>query len=249
MATSPKPRASGLRCELSRPRVPCRWGPAPHARRWVSTGRRVPIGLNESDAAAYCRTPEDRYSGIARFRSLCGRRGWRAGGPVRPSRYVRIVGNLPKPNQSSGPLTDHVRKGRVYKSPLAATGALSIANWLKDDLPDLLWPALVLAERGNNGVRQFVQWQAAVQANLAHHDDSEWLAETLDGRLTNLATLAERYPDASAIVVDAANRRGLLSEEVRRALASYPYLPARWLVGDVEVAPGQVLGRGVSVIV
>jgi hypothetical protein len=149
------------------------------------------------------------------------------------------VGNLPKPNQTSGPLTDHVRRGRVYKSPLAATGALSIANWLKDDLPDLLWPALVLAERGNNGIRQFVKWQAAVQANLAHHDDSEWVAETLDGRLTHLATLAERYPDASAIVVDAANRRGLLSEEVRRALASYPYLPARWLVGDDEVAPPQ----------
>lgn len=149
------------------------------------------------------------------------------------------MGNLPKPNQHSGPLADHVRRGRVYKSPLAATGALTIANWLKDDLPDLLWPALVLAERGNNGVRQFVHWQAAVQADLAHHGDSEWVAETLDGRLTSLATLADRYPDAAAIVVDAANRRGLLSEEVRRALASYPYLPTRWLVGDVEVAPPQ----------
>lgn len=149
------------------------------------------------------------------------------------------MGNFPKPNQNSGPLTGHVRKGRVYKSPLAATGALNIANWLKDDLPDLLWPALVLAERGNGAVRLFVQWQAAVQAGLARHDDSDWVAEALDGRLTNLAMLEKRYPDASAIVVDAANRRGLLSREVRCALASYHFLPARWLVGDAEVAPPQ----------
>ncbi len=147
--------------------------------------------------------------------------------------------NLPNPNQNSGPLAGHVRKGRVYKSPLAATGVLSITNWLKDDLPDLLWPALVLAERGNDSARQFVQWQEAVQAQLAHYSDNGWVAERLDGRLTNLATLAERFPAASAIVVDEASRRGLLSDEVRRALASYPYLPARWLVGDVEVTPPQ----------
>lgn len=147
--------------------------------------------------------------------------------------------NFPKSNQPSGPLAGHVRRGRVYKSPLAATGALSIANWLKDDLPDLLWPALVLVELGNDSVRQFVKWQEAVQERLAHHDEGGWVAETLDGRLTHLAILTERFPDASAIVVDEARRRGLLSVEVRGALASYPCLPARWLVGDVEVTPLQ----------
>ncbi|MET4613348.1 hypothetical protein ABIC28_004349 [Rhodococcus sp. PvR044] len=147
--------------------------------------------------------------------------------------------NFPKPNQHSGPLTGHVRKGRVYKSPLAATGVLSVANWLKDDLPDLLWPALVLVELGNDGVRQFVKWQKAVQEWLAHHDEGGWVAELLDGRLTHLAVLVDKFPDASAIVVDEARRHGLLSEGVRGALVSYPYLPARWLVGDVEVTPPQ----------
>ncbi|WP_235214554.1 DUF5677 domain-containing protein [Rhodococcus opacus] len=145
--------------------------------------------------------------------------------------------NVPKPNQHSGPLAGHMRRGRVYKSPLAATGVLSVANWLKDDLPDLLWPALVLVESGNDSVRQFVKWQEAVRERLAHHDEDGWVAETLDGRLTHLAVLVERFPDASAIVVEEARRRGLLSEGVRGALASYPYLPARWLVGDVKVTP------------
>lgn len=136
-------------------------------------------------------------------------------------------------------MAGHVRKGRVYKSPLAATGVLGVENWIKDDLPDLLWPALVLAERGNDGARLFVKWQESVQEGLSHHGETGWVAEVLDGRLTHLAVLAEKFPDAPAIVVDEAESWGLLSVEVKDALASYPYLPVRWLVGDVEATPPQ----------
>ncbi len=129
-----------------------------------------------------------------------------------------------------------MRAGRVYKSPLAATGVLKIGNWLKDDLPDLLWPALAFAENGNATARQFVEWQGAVQASLAHVNDPAWVAEMLDGRLTHLEKLAERVPEASAIVVEQARKRGLLSDDVRRALASYPGLPAPWLIGELELA-------------
>jgi hypothetical protein len=58
-------------------------------------------------------------------------------------------------------MADHVRKGRVFKIPLAATGVLAMGNWSKDDYPDLLWPALVMAERGDESFRQFVKWQKA----------------------------------------------------------------------------------------
>lgn len=133
-------------------------------------------------------------------------------------------------------MSGHVRKGRVFKSPLAATGALVLENWLKDDFPDLLWPALVLAEQGNDSFRQFVKWQEAVRERLAHHGEIAWVAEALDGRLSHLAALAAKFPDASGIVVDEAGRYGLLSEGVCSALASYPYRPAAWLVGDIEVA-------------
>ncbi|MFE3796495.1 DUF5677 domain-containing protein [Nocardia tengchongensis] len=132
-------------------------------------------------------------------------------------------------------MAGHVRKGRVFKSPLAATGVLRIENWIKPDFPDLLWPALVLAERGNDSIRQFAKWQKAVQGALANHGEAASVAELLDGRLTHLARLAERFPEAAEIVVEEADRYGLLSAGIRRALASYPFRPAPWLVGDVEV--------------
>lgn len=52
------------------------------------------------------------------------------------------AGTVHKANQPTGPMADHVRQGRVYMSPLAATGALQIENWFKNDLPDFLWPPL-----------------------------------------------------------------------------------------------------------
>ncbi len=134
-------------------------------------------------------------------------------------------------------MAGHVRKGRVFKSPLNATGLLRLENWIKDDFPDLIWPALVMTEQGNDSIRQFVKWQKAVQKALAHRGDVAFVAEMLDGRLTHLADLAEKYPDAAGIVVEEADRHGLLSASVLRALSSYSFRPAPWLVGDVEVTP------------
>lgn len=144
------------------------------------------------------------------------------------------------PNQHSGPLAGHVRKGRVYKSPLAATGTLTIGNSFKDDLPDLLWPALVLAEQGNDRIHRLVRWQKAVQDGLAAHGETTLVAESLDGRLTHLAVLAAKFSDAAEIIVTEATRYGLLSESVRRALGSYPYMPAPWLAGQGEVHPPEL---------
>ncbi|WP_431862877.1 DUF5677 domain-containing protein [Micrococcus terreus] len=145
--------------------------------------------------------------------------------------------SVQKPNQHTGPMAGHVRKGRVFKSPLNATGLLRLENWIKDDFPDLIWPALVMTEQGNDSIRQFVKWQKAVQKALAHRGDVAFVAEMLDGRLTHLADLAEKYPDAAGIVVEEADRHGLLSASVLRALSSYSFRPAPWLVGDVEVTP------------
>lgn len=134
-------------------------------------------------------------------------------------------------------MAGHVRKGRVYKSPLAATGVLRIEDWFKDDLPDLLWPALVLAEQGNESVKHFIKWQKAVQGGLAHHGKAAIVAELLDGRLTHIADLAERCPGAAEVIVEEASRHGLLSEGVRRALGSYPFMPVPWLTGKSESRP------------
>ncbi len=134
-------------------------------------------------------------------------------------------------------MAGHVRKGRIYMSPLAATGVLRMEDWLKDDLPDLLWPALVLAEQGNESIRQFTRWQKAVQDGLADHGETGLVAESLDGRLTHLSVLSERLPGAADLVVAEATRYGLLSQNVRRVLNSYPYMPAPWLTRQAEVRP------------
>lgn len=125
----------------------------------------------------------------------------------------------------------HVREGRRYLPELAATGLLDAQDWVRDDLPDLLWPALVLAERGTGAARFFVRWQARVQAELAGVVDPEVLADGLDGRLTGLQTFGETYPDARSIIREHAVAEGLASECILRALGSYPEIPASWFHG------------------
>ena len=146
---------------------------------------------------------------------------------------------IPPPTEKSGPLAGHVRKGRTYRSPLAATGVLQAGNWVQDDLPDLLWPLLVLSELGTaEGVR-FVRWQKAVQGDLAGKADARFIAECLDGRLTSLDRLAARLPEAAAAVRTRAQQHGLLPPAVSNALASYPGRPASWLAGDETVSAGE----------
>jgi hypothetical protein len=144
--------------------------------------------------------------------------------------------SLPRPNQQSGPLAGHVRKGRTYRSPLAATGALQIGDWVRDDLPDLLWPVLALSELGTAQAIRFVRWQKAVQGDLVGQVEPRVIADCLDGRLTSLDRLATAVPGSEQLVRARADEWGLLPASVARALASYPLRPAEWLV-ELETAP------------
>jgi hypothetical protein len=146
---------------------------------------------------------------------------------------------LPSPNENSGPLAGHVRKGRVYRSPLAATGVLFTADWVRDDLPDLLWPVLVLSEFGTAGGRRFVRWQKAVQDDLAGKAEADFIAECLDGRLTSLDRLAAQVHEAGNAVKIRAEEHGLLPGPVVSALDSYPHRPAEWLTSGEVTPPGQ----------
>jgi hypothetical protein len=162
--------------------------------------------------------------------------------------------SLPRPNQSSGPLADHVRQGRVYRSPLAATGALHIGDWVRDDLPDLLWPVLTLEVLGTSSFRAFVRWQNAVLQELSAGTASpKDIADGLDGRLTSLDRLCERLPSARRAVKVHAKAAGLLPDGVEAALASYPLRPAEWLVERPMTPPGQeeieLLARSVLAVI
>jgi uncharacterized protein DUF5677 len=159
-------------------------------------------------------------------------------GSVGVRRYLDRV-KFPRPNEKAGPLAGHVRKGRIYRSALAATGLLQIGDWVRDDLPDLLWPVLILSELETAGGVQFVRWQKAVQEDLSGKAEPAFIAECLDGRLTSLDRLAAQVPQARAVVKARAEERGLLPKSVANALASYPLRPADWLVDREMTPPGQ----------
>lgn len=151
----------------------------------------------------------------------------------------------------SGPLAGHIKKGRVYRPPLAATGVLRIEDWARHDLPDLLWPALTLAELGTIEAVRFVRWQKAVQDELSGKAESRFIAECLDGRLSSLDRLAAEVPDAKVVVKARAEEFGLLPAPIVSALSSYPLRPAEWLIdremalpspGDLELIARAVLG-------
>ncbi len=164
---------------------------------------------------------------------------WRSSpGSVGVKRYFDRV-KFPRPNEKSGPLAGHVKKGRTYRPALAATGVLRIGDWVRDDLPDLLWPVLILSELGTAEAVRFVRWQKAVQDDLTGKAEPRFIAECLDGRLASLDRLAAQVPEARAVVKARAKERGLLPESVANALASYPLRPAEWLVDREMTPPGQ----------
>lgn len=137
---------------------------------------------------------------------------------------------IPRPNQTSGPMSGHVRKGRVYQSPFVVDGALTIGDWTQDALPDLVWPALVLAESGTTAARRFVNWQGQVAAELRDEVEDERLARGLDGTMSGLSALGGTDEKTQMVLRSLATEHGLLSAPVERALASYPHRPAEWLV-------------------
>ena len=127
-------------------------------------------------------------------------------------------------------MAGQVRQGRRYLPPIAATGVLHIGDWVRDDLPDLFWPILYLAENGTSGAIKFVRWQEAVQHDLAGLVEPRPLAAGLDGRLTSLDRLVGWVPAARARIKQRAFEFGLLPDSVATVMASYPDRPAAWLI-------------------
>jgi hypothetical protein len=107
---------------------------------------------------------------------------------------------------------------------------------VRDDLPDLLWPVLVLSEYGTHGAQRFVRWQKDVQVDLSGQAEARFLAECLDGRLTGLDRLAGQVPEAKGAVVRHAEEHGLLLDSISNALAIYPEAPSPWLF-DLDLTP------------
>lgn len=144
----------------------------------------------------------------------------------------------PQP-ESSGPMKGHIRRGRRYFSPLAYTGVLGMGDWVRDDLPDLLWPALTLHCIGSSGALNFIRWQQQVQQDLSQEIDPATLADYLSGRLTGLDRLRELSDKAEESIRARASEWNLLLPEVCKAITSYPEHPAQWLFDSEFSPPGR----------
>ncbi len=129
--------------------------------------------------------------------------------------------------QQDGPLEGHFKSGRTYRPSLMALEQFQLADWVRDDLPDMLWPAALIALEGDRGGIRFGRLQQDVNRVLA----PELVA--LDGRLTSLEAVpvgsrATVLPTLQREISDAGAMPGLLLA----ALRLYPDLPGRWLLVD-----------------
>lgn len=142
--------------------------------------------------------------------------------------------------ERDGPLAGHVRQGRRrFVPPIAATGVLRMGDWVRDDLPDLLWPILLTSHGGDDAVRAFVRWQKAVQDDLIEAVEPRLFSDSLDGRLSSLDKFVAAYPQAQESVVTRARELQMLPAAIVSLLAAYPERPAPWLIEAELRSPSQ----------
>lgn len=128
----------------------------------------------------------------------------------------------------SGPLAGHFRRGRRYAPPMAALPGSKANDWVRDDLPDLLWPLILVASREEAGAKVFQRFQEISLSTFGSHEvDNKRLV--LDGRLTSL----ERIPSAlRAKLVDAIrdSQGELIPSTLLGVMRLYTSLPGAWLL-------------------
>jgi hypothetical protein len=161
--------------------------------------------------------------------------------PWNPSDASRTVLCVAKQQhvETSGPMAGHVRRGRLFVPEFAATVDLTPNDWFRDDAPDYLWPLMIAESQGNSSLIRFVRWQGAVQADLRDLVPAKDLAAGLDGRLTSLDRLRALNHTAADVMRERAIEYYLLTDQIAKALSTYPERPAAWLTDREITAPDQ----------
>lgn len=130
--------------------------------------------------------------------------------------------------QSDGVLEGHFKSGNTYRPPFLAIEQFHMADWIRDDLPDMFWPAALIALDGDQGGIRFGQMQQEVNKI---RDNTHGLR--MDGRLTSLQDVPESgraalLPLLTEKIISAAAMPDLLLAGLRL----YSDLPGRWLLVD-----------------
>jgi hypothetical protein len=113
-----------------------------------------------------------------------------------------------------------------------AMPATHLANWVRDDLPDLLWPVYLIGHGGDRAAVNIGRFQSALATAItAQGIDVKSLR--LDGRLTSLEEVPEALRGAVLPLLEQEiSNRGLMPSPLLRVLRQYEDLPGRWLLVD-----------------
>ncbi len=132
--------------------------------------------------------------------------------------------------QEVGPLKGHYKQGRVFRPPLLAYEATRASDWVRDDLPDLLWPLLLASRLGDPSAALFRQVQEVVIETIGADDlDKHQIA--FDGRLTSIEAVPKALrPTLVSGIRESGLAESAIPPEIRGVLAMYEGVPGAWLL-------------------
>lgn len=138
-----------------------------------------------------------------------------------------------------GVLAGHYRQGRRFTPPIMAMAGSMANEWVRDDLPDLLWPLCLAALHGDPGLVYYREFQELVIQTVGQEQIDE-LDVAVDGRLTSLdRTPVEIRDDIVEALRDHHRFEELLPEEILGVMRMYGDLPGRWLLVDPWTVVGE----------
>ena len=117
-----------------------------------------------------------------------------------------------------GVLAGHYRHGRRFTPPIMAMAGSMANEWVRDDLPDLLWPLCLAALYGDPGLVYYREFQELV-IQAAGQERIDELDVAVDGRLTSIERIpAEIRDDIIESLRDHHRFEELLPEEIHGPL-------------------------------
>jgi len=145
-----------------------------------------------------------------------------------------------------GVLAGHYREGRRFMPRIMAMPGSMSNEWVRDDLPDLLWPLCLVALHGDRGIVDYREFQELV-IDVVGPDRIDELDLAVDGRLTSLQHIPVEIRDGIVEAFQGHRRfEELLTEEVLGVMRMYEDLPGQWLLVDPWTAEGDNLEESMN---
>lgn len=127
-----------------------------------------------------------------------------------------------------GALAGHYRKGRTYKPPLIAYEASAPTDWIREDFPDLLWPASLALLEGHSSGKLFADAQQLVVDEVGREECLN--GPPLDGRLSSLGRVDEAMrPSVQSALLKSHLAMRLFPDQMLSVLQLYDGCPGQWL--------------------